>query len=429
MPRPSLSGRPRSTYVISGLAFAMLASLTITNANAVPSPSPTAANTSCAPAAGVTPTTVNWAMFVPKTGPSAPTFVGTEAAVRLRVAQENAKGGVNGRKIVLTAYDDQASASTQSVAATKAIEQDNNFGIVLSSSTEAMMPYLKAKNIPVIGFNAVASSTDRNVIGALGVIGSPYYTTADYERAKAVGASKYAVLTHVSASSGVVGNIFAKIAPVGGMGMVLRIADIPVGTHDATSTALRVRASGADAVWTGMTVDGGISIAQALKAQGVRDQIKALVISAIVDPVVVDKSNGALEGVIGTTVGNIPLTLTGVPAVRTYVNGMKAAGLNPYATIAPIGYIEADLMIQGLKAAGKCPTRDGFIDAIRAGKVKDFTGGGLIPEKINFTPGLLPNGTPAKCKWYQTVTNGKLVPDKAATCGKLVDSNTLQVMG
>jgi hypothetical protein len=106
---------------------------------------------------------------------------------------------------------------------------------------------------------------------------------------------------------------------------------------------------------------------------------------------------------------------------------MKAAGLNPYATYGPIGYLGADLFIRGLKEAGKCPTRALFIDNLR--KVTNYNGGGLVPERVSFTPGLTPNGNPASCTWFLVAQGTTLVPDKAASCGATyVDTATGKVV-
>nr|MDT0664419.1 iron-containing alcohol dehydrogenase [Micromonospora sp. DSM 115978] len=47
-------------------------------------------------------------------------------------------------------------------------------------------------------------------------------------------------------------------------------------------------------------------------------------------------------------------------------------------SIALAGYIHADVLIRGLQEAGPCPTRENFIDRLRA--VDDYTSGGLLPN-------------------------------------------------
>lgn len=171
-------------------------------------------------------------------------------------------------------------------------------------------------------------------------------------------------------------------------------------------------------------IEGGVSIAQAMKQQGIN--LKGLSIVGLSDPTVLKTLNGSLEGAIGTTYGTTPVGVN-KPAIKTFASGMRAAGLNPYSSAAPMGYLGSDLLIRGLKEAGQCPTRATFVDNLR--KVTNYDGGGLVPEKISFKPGLTPNGDPAKCTWFMTVKGTDLVPDKAATCGyKYVDTTTGKVV-
>ena len=139
-------------------------------------------------------------------------------------------------------------------------------------------------------------------------------------------------------------------------------------------------------------------------------------------------TNGALEGVLGTNYGTVPVGVPNNPAVRTYANGMKAAGLNPYSSAAPQGFLGADLFITGLKLAGKCPTRESFITNLR--NLTKYNGHGLLAETVSMKgPGLVPNGNPPLCTWYMIAKGTDLVPDKAPTCGaKIVDTTTGKVI-
>ncbi|MDO9485046.1 MAG: ABC transporter substrate-binding protein, partial [Actinomycetota bacterium] len=332
-------------------------------------------------------------------------------------------GGVNGRKINLIVYDDMANGQTQTTMATKALQQDKVFGIVMTSATDSAFPTFKANNIPVTGFNALAMATDRNAFSAVGVPSTQYVNTATMEKLKSGGVTSAALISHNSPSASNSARLQNIAAAAAGIKQGLLILDEPMGTHDATSTALRIKNSGADGAYLTMFTDGVVSIVQALRQQGVN--LKSINGAGIADPAVIAKSGSALEGV-NAQLQTVPIGVPGRPAVRTYANGMKAANANPYASIAPVGFAGADLMIYGLKLAGPCPTRESFISALR--NVTKYTGGGLLPEPISFRPGLLPNGTPVKCAWFVEVKNGQPVPDKAETCGKLVDVSTGRVV-
>ena len=212
--------------------------------------------------------------------------------------------------------------------------------------------------------------------------------------------------------------------PLEGLTLAVRIADAPIGTFDATSVALRIKNSGADGEYSILTSDGGIAVANALRQQGV--PMKAMILAGFSDPKVIAQAPAALEGAIGSTFGTVPTSVPGRPGVRTFANGMRAAGLNPDTVSGPIGFVSADTFIKGLTLAGKCPTRQGFIDNLR--KQTKITGAGLLPEPISYTPGVTPNGDPARCGWYLVVKDGKFVPDAKATCGKLIETATGKVV-
>jgi len=417
----------RSAALAVGASASLLLAVTANGAMAAPAPAP-ASNASCPATPGVTPNSINVGWVGSKTGPAATTFIGASEGAQLRFDQENAKGGVNGRKIKMTIYDDQTNPSSQVSAVQKAIG-DNVFGLTTATSTVSMFPTLKSANIPIVGFNNPAFGTDLNAFGITGITtGSnpAIASTGIIEKQKQQGATKFAIINHASAGATASQNALANIIPfVPGTSMVLRIADSPMGAHDATSEALRIKNSGADAVNYSGFIDGGISLAQALKQQGVT--LKSFVVAGLTDPAVLKTSGGALEGALGATYGPVPIGVN-VRAVKTFANAMKAAGLNPYAPAGPVGYLSADLFIKGLKVAGKCPTRDSFINNLR--KVDNYDGGGLIPAKVSFVPnGLFPNGNPITCGWYTIAKGTELVPDAKPTCGgKYIDTTTGKVV-
>ena len=415
----------------TGASAALLLSVTANGAYAAPTPSPTKApvssNASCPATTGVTPTSVSLGWIGSKTGTASTTYIGSSEAAQLRIDQENAKGGVNGRKLTLKVYDDQTNAASQITAAQKAIG-DNVLALTAHTSTVSMYPTLKEAGIPVTGWSNPAYGTDRNAFGVVGATASSnpaLASTAILEKLKLMGASKIAIINHVSAGASAAGNGQAALLPfVPGMSLALRISDSPQGAHDATSEALRIKNSGADSVsYTGF-IDGGISLAQALKQQGVN--LKALSIGGLSDPALLKTANGALDGSLGTTYGALPVGVN-VRSVKTFASAMKAAGLNPYAPAAPLGYVGADLLIKGLKVAGKCPTRESFINNLR--KVTNYDGAGMIPDKVSFTPGIFPNGNPPNCNWYSIAKGTELIPDAKVTCGgKYVDTSTGKVV-
>ena len=90
---------------------------------------------------------------VPLTGFAAADGKSALDGAKLAVADANAKGGINGEKIELVIYDDQASPKEATPAATKLIEKDKVVAGVsgsYSASTRAAAPLFQAAKVPYV---------------------------------------------------------------------------------------------------------------------------------------------------------------------------------------------------------------------------------------------------------------------------------------
>lgn len=96
------------------------------------------------------------------TGGQATFGISTRNGIDLAVKEENAKGGVNGKKLVVRVYDDQSKAEEAANAVTRLITQDHPaviLGEVASSNSLAMAPKAQEAKIPMI----TPSSTNEKV--------------------------------------------------------------------------------------------------------------------------------------------------------------------------------------------------------------------------------------------------------------------------
>ncbi|MBI2751359.1 MAG: ABC transporter substrate-binding protein [Burkholderiales bacterium] len=102
---------------------------------------------------------------VPLTGFAAADGKSALDGAKLAVAQANAKGGVNGEKIDMVVYDDQASPKEAVPAATKLIEKDKVVGAVsgsYSGSTRAASPVFQAAQVPYVVSYAIHPDITRS---------------------------------------------------------------------------------------------------------------------------------------------------------------------------------------------------------------------------------------------------------------------------
>jgi branched-chain amino acid transport system substrate-binding protein len=113
---------------------------------------PPAAAPAAAPAA-VVGDTILIGHVASMTGEQATFGESTDNAIKLAIAEANAKGGVKGKKIALKTYDDQGKPEEAAIAATRLIQQDKVLvllGEVASSRSLAIAPIADANKVPQI---------------------------------------------------------------------------------------------------------------------------------------------------------------------------------------------------------------------------------------------------------------------------------------
>ena len=142
--------------MVAGLAFAGIAA---TGAGAQTETDP-----------GVSAKAVKLGFICSGTGVAAPTFADSGDACQARVDGENAKGGVNGRKIELEIVDDKSSGANLT-AAKDLVENRNVFAVVNNSSFAFLSyRYLLDSGIPLIGGgfdgNYYSQKGNENIINA-----------------------------------------------------------------------------------------------------------------------------------------------------------------------------------------------------------------------------------------------------------------------
>jgi ABC-type branched-subunit amino acid transport system substrate-binding protein len=351
------------------------------------------------------------------TGPAAEHFLGFQDAVKARIDEQNAQGGVNGRKIVVVPGDDQGDGARQVTTARSLVQDEQVFAIVATIRNDTMFPFLKQNNVPVFASPSVpAFGTDRNAFGISGAFAPDATSTAIADFMKAKGVTKLALTAHNTPGS--TGG--AKQAAVAAQAVNLAVGysptDIPVGSFDATATALRIREDGDDGLYSPLLAESGVSLSSALNAQSAN--LKAKLLTGIYDPKVVAQAGPAVEGAWSYTTPLKPLELDDA-AVKQYLKAMNERAPDFIASPhAGYGYVAADLFIHGLQLAGDCVTRDNFVNTLRGSD--GFDANGLLYEKVSFKPGLTPNGNPPACNWFVQVRGGALTPEPQATCGKLV---------
>ena len=335
-------------------------------------------NTASAP--GITPTEVKVGLIMSQTGALATTLANVDVGVKARFAVENAKGGVNGRKLTLVTADDQSSASTVLSSAQKLVQQDSVFAVTEESAVFASSyRYLQAQKVPVLSGRSIDGAewgdpTISNMVEARGAIsptGPP--PVAQAKLFKTVGATKLALLAYANSPAGAaVVAAYSKAAAAVGLQVVYVNKALPVPVTGLSTLAIAIKNSGADMVSAPLATADTFAIANATKAQGAN--LKANIITSVYGNSLTENATTAAAA-NGVTL-SLPYNVTGTAgkavedSVHKYTSYQGVPSMGVF-----YGWVMADLAIEGLKKAGQNPTRETFLAALHG--TTAYTAGGL----------------------------------------------------
>jgi branched-chain amino acid transport system substrate-binding protein len=401
----------RSTRAVRAFGVVAAGVLTIALAGT------TAASAQASKTQGVSKDAVTLGFIWSGTGVAAPNFEDSGDACKARVEAQNAKGGINGRKIDLEAIDDKSSGANLT-AAKDLVENRHAFAVVNNSSFGFLTyRYMLDSGVPLIGggFDGTYYSVkgNENIISA-GGNGSPPPTgiifTNGTDVAKKLGATKIGSVGYgiSPSSSGVAKDTQKYAAEASGLDPVYLNTAVDFGTTDVGPIVLGLKNAGADAVYLPLDGNTNLAIAQGLQQNGVK--MKAVLMAS-------GYGQEMLDSPIAKTLDSSdvvsqvykPAELTNDPAVKAF-----RADLKKYAGITGVpdygaytGYIACDLAITGIEQAGKSPTGKGFIDGLHklgTYKAADLTCAPVDISLENF------GKTPEKsCQYFVTFKNGKFV--------------------
>lgn len=332
---------------------------------------------------GVTDTQILIGQSAPLTGPA------SQLGIRLRLGMDayfksvNADGGVDGRQIKLVSLDDGYEPNRTIANTKQLIDGDKVFallGYVGTPTTLAAKPIIDAAKIPLLGpftgamglrepvdryiFNIRASYNDetRQIVDNFLFLGlkkvAVFYQDDAYGKAGLSGVEK-ALAAHglKPVATGTVKRNTVDVAAA--LKSILPAQPdliVQIGTYtEAAAFIKQARAQGYGGQFANVSFVGSEALAKALGPAG--------------------------NGIMITQV--VPFPYSGATAiVREYQARMTAAGhANDYDFTSLEGYIDAKVMVQALRKAGKNLTRANLIDALNGMSADDL--GGFV---VRFSP-------------------------------------------
>ena len=389
-----------------------LVGLLIAGLGNVPLAAAAAGNTASAP--GVTAHHITIGFISSTVGVAGPEFVNYAKGAQARFDEQNAAGGVNGRKISMIAKDDGGNP-TQDLTISQILVSKGVFAIIPGSPFffEAYK-YVQQQGVPVVGGGydgpEWGQQPNTNMFSTTGDSGPNFLTnnlnTGLVNFMKKLGATSVAALGYgVSPSSSDAAEAVEKAATHVGLKAGYLNATIPFGAVNVEPIVLVMKSAKVNAV--AMEMDNNTNFAVLTTAKEAGLKFKAAVSATGYGQSLLDDAS-ALAAAQGAYFSQYGPPLTSAPekafraALKKYEHFSGVPGFDWFE-----GYTQADLMIKGLEVAGRNPTRHSFITNLH--KVTGYTAGGLLAAPIDLS--LADFGKPAAkvCGWYATVKGKKFM--------------------
>jgi branched-chain amino acid transport system substrate-binding protein len=355
---------------------------------------------------GVSDTEIKIGAIAPQSGPQAQSFSASLDGVRARFEKANEEGELGTRTVTLVDADDAADDARNLTAAQQLVEQEDVFGVIeVTSAADGGAKYLNRQGVPVTGWHVGIAEWGRfeNMFGwrnSQPADVKDVFTTRQADVLKKLGAREIAIVaTNVQASATFADQIAKAVNKTKGMETVFKTTDLTPADREFTGLVQEIQQSGADGLYTGMDFLQNTALNAALQQAGVE-------MKAVVFPGGYDSRTTAIEGMEGVFFGIEfkPFELD-PPAFADYQQYMEQADKHFYGQIPYIGWLSADVFIQGIKEAGvECPTREAFINNLRLLKGYDANGAFLPVDFADIF------GRPFYCVFYVQVVNEAFEP-------------------
>jgi branched-chain amino acid transport system substrate-binding protein len=323
---------------------------------------------------GITDTTITIGATAPLSGPAAPTGTQT-AGIKAAFDAENAKGGIDGRKLEYVVLDDAYDPAKALQNVKQLIERDQVFALAQSTGTAsqtAAMPYILSKQVPSVFTGTGNSAFGDDPKGKPWVTGSIPTNTVEaqvYSRylQQTKPNAKVAILYQNDAFGKEVVSAFQ--ADIKGSNVKV-VATRPFEATDATVApqVTQLKRSGADVLY--ILVGTQPTLIQALKQRKALgwDALAITNYGATSNELLSDAGD-ASEGLVSAVWFKDPTSpeWANDAAVKEYQAQLAKSAPKVRTNASPpiFGYIDGLAVIAALKNM-KEPTRESFMEAIRS---------------------------------------------------------------
>lgn len=307
----------------------------------------------------------------------------TTDGARLYINWVNGNGGVHGRKIEIVSMDDKFDPKLAAQNAKVLIEERKVFSLFLNRGTphsEAILPLLKQHGVPLIGPSTGADLLHHPVNPFVFNVRARYQLEAEkgIVQLSSMGMSRISVI-HVNDSFGkdalagaLKGFAAANMKPVG----VFSYDRAAGKVDEAVKAALKSDAQATILIGSGANVADMVA-----QVRGAKSGMQLITLSNNSSSAFVKSLGHNARGVIVTQVFPNPnMATTGIALQMKKLS--KESSPIAISHQAMEGFAAAKVLVEGLKRAGKNPTRASFLAALE--QLRDFDLGGM---SVSYGPG------------------------------------------
>jgi ABC-type branched-subunit amino acid transport system substrate-binding protein len=331
---------------------------------------------------GVTPNKIVLGQAAVFSGPAAQLGIQMRNGIKAYLDYVNERGGVHGRKIELVSEDDKYEQALAPGASRKLIEEHKVFaliGYVGTPTGVAHLPVVTQAKVPLVGMFTGAEALRAPFNRYVFHVRASYYDETEkiVEQVVSIGGRRIAVF-YQNDAYGEAGRKGTELALERRKMKIHSSGTVERNTVKVEEAAKAIHASQPDAV---VMVSAYTSIAafvremQKLGSGATFYNVSFVGSKALADALGQDGVGVAISQVVPFPWG------TAVPVVKEYQQHSKKAGFTDYNFSALEGFLSAKVMVEGLRRAGKNPTREGLVDALE--KMNDVDLGGFF---VSYSP-------------------------------------------
>ncbi|HEY9238881.1 MAG TPA: ABC transporter substrate-binding protein [Burkholderiaceae bacterium] len=334
---------------------------------------------------GVTDTEIVLGDILPLTGPPALLGVAHNLGVKVALAEANAAGGVNGRKLRLISEDDGYVPSRTIQGVRKLINNDKIFAFTSISGTaqaEAAMPVIKQSGIPAMApittYEGLYKPAIKNVYAVGYDMADAVYELVSKMADKYPG-KKWAVIAQDDDYGENVKAGFERAAKEKKLNVV-STQIFKKGQSDFSSEILKVKQAGAEALMAGGVLGENIVMAKELERAGHKIPMGVTYVSRV--PASAKMMGSAGENVYTVDyvyLENSPQAKPFMEKIAKHLSTEEQAKVNRYTFT---GYAATRALLDAMGRCGKALTWD--CTNAELAKVKGLDTGAMTP--IGFTP-------------------------------------------